>query len=161
MCTDVAARGIDIPLAQHVIHFQFPSSVELYVHRVGRTARISESGDTLAIVGSEDYSYFQSVCKIMKIEPLSWEYEGEDSHSLEDYVKEVRAMESEEHQDFKANVNKSTMKRMVREAELSDSECEIDDRPKKKKEYIQQRPSYGRTVMTPERAAYLNFLVNK
>eukprot|EP01103_Thecamoeba_quadrilineata_P017864 TRINITY_DN651_c1_g1_i2.p1 TRINITY_DN651_c1_g1~~TRINITY_DN651_c1_g1_i2.p1 ORF type:complete len:612 (-),score=158.49 TRINITY_DN651_c1_g1_i2:401-2215(-) len=44
IATDVAARGIDIPRLDHVIHYQLPRSLELYVHRSGRTARASAKG---------------------------------------------------------------------------------------------------------------------
>lgn len=44
VCTDVAARGLDIPNVQNVIHYQCPFNAEIYVHRSGRTARIGRSG---------------------------------------------------------------------------------------------------------------------
>ena len=40
VATDVAARGLDIPNVQHVIHYQIPRTPDLYVHRAGRTARV-------------------------------------------------------------------------------------------------------------------------
>ena len=40
VATDVAARGLDIPGMDHVIHYHLPRAVDTYVHRSGRTARV-------------------------------------------------------------------------------------------------------------------------
>jgi superfamily II DNA/RNA helicase len=40
VCTDVAARGLDIPYVSNIVHYQCPFNGETYVHRSGRTARI-------------------------------------------------------------------------------------------------------------------------
>ncbi|MBW3538594.1 C-terminal helicase domain-containing protein, partial [Candidatus Parcubacteria bacterium] len=52
VATDVAARGLDIPLVSHVINFDQPNTYEDYVHRIGRTGRAGESGKALTFVGS-------------------------------------------------------------------------------------------------------------
>lgn len=44
VATSVAARGLDIPKVKHVINFDLPSSIEEYVHRIGRTGRIGNKG---------------------------------------------------------------------------------------------------------------------
>lgn len=55
--TDVAARGIDIPLIDHVIHYAFPPSAKLFVHRSGRAARAGRIGYCWGIVDPEEMPY--------------------------------------------------------------------------------------------------------
>lgn len=50
VCTDVAARGIDISHLTHVINFDFPDSSEQYVHRTGRTGRAGRMGTAISLV---------------------------------------------------------------------------------------------------------------
>ncbi|NVK64615.1 MAG: DEAD/DEAH box helicase [Flavobacteriales bacterium] len=53
VCTDLGSRGLDIPEVKHVVHFQYPSSLEAFTHRKGRTARMDASGCSYLIT-SED-----------------------------------------------------------------------------------------------------------
>ncbi|KAH8148107.1 uncharacterized protein LAJ45_07871 [Morchella importuna] len=55
--TDVAARGIDIPLLSNVINYDFPPQPKVYIHRVGRTARAGKKGWAYSLVRGEDAPY--------------------------------------------------------------------------------------------------------
>ena len=55
--TDVAARGIDIPILANVINYDFPSQPKIFVHRVGRTARAGQKGWSYSIVHDADAPY--------------------------------------------------------------------------------------------------------
>lgn len=66
LTTDVAARGLDIPNVQHVIHYQVPRTSELYVHRSGRTARAANEGLSLLLIGPEDLINFRKIYKTLE-----------------------------------------------------------------------------------------------
>jgi len=54
IATDVCARGIDIRDISVVINYDMPTDIESYVHRIGRTARGADKGDSIGYVGRED-----------------------------------------------------------------------------------------------------------
>ena len=54
VATDVAARGIDVLTISHVVNFDLPSSVEDYVHRIGRTGRAGAKGVALSFASNKD-----------------------------------------------------------------------------------------------------------
>lgn len=55
--TDVAARGIDIPLIDHVINYDFPPKPELFVHRVGRAARMGRTGTAHSLLTRDEIPF--------------------------------------------------------------------------------------------------------
>tara|TARA_B100000530_G_scaffold224024_1_gene144280 strand:+ start:137 stop:1429 length:1293 start_codon:yes stop_codon:yes gene_type:complete len=65
VATDVAARGLDIPLVKHVYNFDLPNVAENYVHRIGRTARAGSDGCAIAFCSSEEISELRAIQKIL------------------------------------------------------------------------------------------------
>ncbi|KAI4285685.1 MAG: hypothetical protein L6R35_004601 [Caloplaca aegaea] len=61
IATDVAARGLDIPLVDVIINFDIPADSKTYIHRVGRTARAGKSGKALSLVSQYDVEIWQRI----------------------------------------------------------------------------------------------------
>jgi superfamily II DNA/RNA helicase len=65
VCSDVAARGLDIPDVSHVFNFDVPHHAEDYVHRIGRTGRAGKKGSALSIVTRADRKFVQDIEKLI------------------------------------------------------------------------------------------------
>lgn len=83
VATDVAARGIDIPEISHVINFDLPHEPEVYVHRVGRTARAGARGVAWSLVDPSEVGRLKAIERLTKIRPkvLTLDLEEEETQS--------------------------------------------------------------------------------
>ena len=61
VCTDVAARGLDIKGISHVYNYDIPRETKDYIHRIGRTARAGKEGTAINILSSRDYENFSNI----------------------------------------------------------------------------------------------------
>src|SRR3546814_335235 len=71
VCSDVAARGLDIPAVSHVFNFDVPSNAEDYVHRIGRTGRAGRSGKAFTLALPEENKYLANVVSMRSEEQTS------------------------------------------------------------------------------------------
>ena len=76
VATDIAARGLDIPLLPHVVNFELPNISEDYVHRIGRTGRAGASGEAISLVSAEERTYLRDIEKLVGIRIPSERLEG-------------------------------------------------------------------------------------
>jgi superfamily II DNA/RNA helicase len=65
IATDVAARGLDIPVIKHVINYDLPQVPEDYIHRIGRTGRAGKDGSALTFLTNSDRSMWRSIQKLI------------------------------------------------------------------------------------------------
>ncbi|MBF8999222.1 ATP-dependent RNA helicase SrmB [Vibrio nitrifigilis] len=68
LATDVAARGIDIPDVSHVINYDMPRTADVYLHRIGRTARAGKKGSAISIVEAHDQPMIDRVSRYIEEE---------------------------------------------------------------------------------------------
>lgn len=67
VATDIAARGLDIPLLPHVINFELPNIPEDYVHRIGRTGRAGAKGEAISLVCVDEKQYLKDIEKLVNL----------------------------------------------------------------------------------------------
>jgi len=76
VATDIAARGLDIPLLPHVVNFELPNISEDYIHRIGRTGRAGASGEAISLVCGEEITYLSDIEKLLGMKISSEILEG-------------------------------------------------------------------------------------
>ncbi|MDP7323975.1 MAG: DEAD/DEAH box helicase [Candidatus Woesearchaeota archaeon] len=63
VCTDVAARGLDIPGVSHIYNYDIPKESKQYIHRIGRTARAGKEGKAINLLTNRDHDNFSRVLR--------------------------------------------------------------------------------------------------
>ncbi|KAM6202760.1 ATP-dependent RNA helicase DDX24 [Rhynchocyon petersi] len=120
LATDVAARGLDIPQVQHVIHYQVPRTSEIYVHRSGRTARATNEGLSLMLIGPEDVINFKKIYKTLKKDediPL-FPVETKYMDAVKERIRLARQIENAEYRNFQACVHNSWIEQAAAALEI-------------------------------------------
>jgi superfamily II DNA/RNA helicase len=84
VCSDVAARGIDVQGMSHVFLFDVPIHADDYVHRIGRTGRAGMPGRAFSLAAPEDAKFVAEIERIIGREIPRYVIEGVDSQELDE-----------------------------------------------------------------------------
>ncbi|KAG6841095.1 hypothetical protein C0991_001902 [Blastosporella zonata] len=131
LATDIAARGLDIPAVDHVIHYQIPRSADAYVHRNGRTARAMRKGFSLLMCAPDEKRVVRALLGNLgrqedEIQEISVELSMLDK--LKYRVQIARKIETTHHKIKKANHDRNWMKEAAAAMEIElDSDYISDD----------------------------------
>jgi ATP-dependent RNA helicase DeaD len=100
VATDVAARGLDVDRISHVVNFDIPSDVEVYVHRIGRTGRAGRSGKAVLFVTPRERRMLQEIERFTgrPITPMTMPSAADVAARRKELFKDAlrRAVENEE-----------------------------------------------------------------
>ncbi|EKM77312.1 hypothetical protein AGABI1DRAFT_43493, partial [Agaricus bisporus var. burnettii JB137-S8] len=113
LATDIAARGLDIPAVDHVVHFQIPRTADSYIHRSGRTARAMNKGFSMLVIGPDERRVVKALMGSLSrderdIPELSVDLNMLDK--LKERVQLARQIEQRQHQVQKNNYEKNWVK---------------------------------------------------
>ena len=89
VATDVAARGLDVDGISHVFNLDLPEEPEVYVHRIGRTARAGAEGVALSFCGRDERSMLSDIQKLIRVK-----IEVEREHPFVSWIPEPIAEEN-------------------------------------------------------------------
>ncbi len=90
IATDVAGRGLDIPQVQYVLHYHVPRSLDIYVHRTGRTGRAGHKGTSLLLLTDLDTSLFQKWSQTVSSRITQYHYDRYVWNQLNERMKTAK-----------------------------------------------------------------------
>ncbi|BGP28563.1 nucleolar DEAD-box protein required for synthesis of 60S ribosomal subunit [Rhodotorula toruloides] len=131
LATDLASRGLDIKGIENVINYEMPKSIEIYLHRVGRTARAGQKGRALTLVGESDRKLVKLAMKHAPPESIKQRtipgdfvaIVSKQLKALEPDVRDVMQEEKEEKEIRRGNMELQKAQNML------EHEDEIKSRP--------------------------------
>ena len=128
LATDVAARGLDIPSVEHVVHYQLPRSADTYVHRSGRTARAGTSGVSLALIEPKEKALWAKLCKAMgkKSDISVFPVTFSTLALLRERVELALAIDKQTHEANKQVHDDNWLAKLAEEADLEMSDEDVD-----------------------------------
>jgi ATP-dependent RNA helicase DDX24/MAK5 len=131
VATDLAARGLDLPHVDAVVHLQPPRTSESLIHRSGRTARAGRSGECVLIITPTQVSAWNKAVRIGLNKDIE-EIPVIDAVSID--IRQVReiqrlatTIEGQSHKEKRENKDRAWSKKICEEADLWDSDASFSD----------------------------------
>lgn len=119
IATDVASRGLDIPVVELVINFDVPRDADDYIHRVGRTARVGKSGEAITLITERDIKLIENIES--RVGKKLEKYIDEPGVSLEGRViRETLQLVSEKKRTAKMDIGEGRNENGKRKRKLQD-----------------------------------------
>ena len=143
-CTDVGARGLDIPLVDLVIHYHIPQKTETFIHRSGRTARANKEGTVSSLISEKEFGLYKKIMIDLHYKQFSMKTLGigqlEKIKSLFEYAKQI---EKESFQLKKANREKQWYQKSAAQCGMifddDDREEDIDKEQKMNEKLLNKK----------------------
>jgi len=131
LATDIAARGLDVPAVDHVVHYQAPRAADAYVHRNGRTARALRHGFSLLMCAPDERRVVRALMKSLgrqEEEMPEMPVELYMLDKLKARVQLARQIDTAQHKTRKENHEKNWLKETAEAMEIElDSGLESAD----------------------------------
>ncbi|XP_018568314.1 ATP-dependent RNA helicase ddx24 [Anoplophora glabripennis] len=152
VATDVAARGLDIPFVENVLHYQTPRTSESYVHRSGRTARASRQGITILLIEPNEVQSYLRLCKtLQKDEDLpTFPIQDQYLKAVKDRVNLARELDKLQLQVRKANSEAGWFQKAAEEMDII-----VDDSARK---YDTKEAEQGKKLADLKRKQLISLL---
>ncbi|WP_392564179.1 ATP-dependent RNA helicase SrmB [Orbus wheelerorum] len=126
VATDVASRGLDFDDISHVFNFDMPKAADVYLHRIGRTARAGKKGTAISLVEAHDYDLLKKIERYIK-EPLKLRI----VHELRPKTK-APAVSKKKKISEKAKTKKNEKNQEVKKKKVRERDTKNIGKPKKK-----------------------------
>ena len=129
VATDIAARGLDLPQVDSVVHLQPPRTPESLIHRSGRTARANRSGVCVMIVTPSQVSEWKKSVRLAlnkDIEEIDvLDVVSMDIRRVREIQKLANEIEGKSHKEQRESKDRAWTKKICQEADLWDSEASV------------------------------------
>ena len=135
ICSDVAARGIDIDGVSHVFNFDVPMSADDYVHRIGRTGRAGKEGRAWMLAAPEDDKFMEAIERLTK-----QKIEVVKAGGTSDSGRAPLQTQAQVRPDKPKEERKSEPKGAPRHNQRREREPYKEDKPRQKTEHHREKP---------------------